>query len=365
VVTVHYTGLTPRGSVTQQPLVLDSPLCCASRAGRMATASFELVGDLSGSVMSAECPDRYSQLARNFAVDALTAEVALAFGREGIEVLVLKGPVLARWLYPGEIRPYVDCDLMVAPDDRARAVGALERLGFMEHLPWMPTPLSLDAGGTAFNRPGEGMVDLHCQLPGLDGDPDAIWGRLAASAERQVIAGVELRVPDRDAVLLHVVLHAAHHANMVDGKPLEDLRRALALVEEAEWVSALELARSYQGVPAFAVGLRLLPAGEELACRLDLGEVRSLQHEIRREDNVIAEELYTLISADTGIRRKLVVAASDIFPRPDYMRWWSPLARRGRFGLAGAYVWRAIWIIGQAPGAIHTLWRVQRAKNQA
>jgi len=50
--------------------------------------------------------DRYSQLARNFAVDALTAEVVGAFDREEIETLVLKGPVLARWLYPGEVRPY-------------------------------------------------------------------------------------------------------------------------------------------------------------------------------------------------------------------------------------------------------------------
>jgi hypothetical protein len=301
--------------------------------------------------MNAECLDRYSQLARNFAltaeVDALTAEVAGAFGREGIETLVLKGPVLAKWLYPGEVRPYVDSDLMVAPENRARAVGVPERLGFVEYLPWMPTPLSLDPGGTAFNRRCA-MVDLHCQLPGLDGDPDAIWGCLAAGADRLVIGGVELRVPGRDAVLLHVVLHAAHHANLVDGKPLEDLRRALARVEEARWSSALELARAYRGVPAFVAG-----------------EVRSLQHEIRREDNVIAEELYALLSADAGIRRKLAIAASDIFPRPDYMRWWSPLARRGKLGLAGAYLWRAIWVIGQAPNAIHTLWRIQRAKGGA
>jgi hypothetical protein len=315
--------------------------------------------------MNAECLDRYSQLARNFAVDALTAEVTGAFDHEGIETLVLKGPVLARWLYPGELRPYVDSDLMVAPESRARAIGVLERLGFVEHLPWMPMPLSLDPGGTAFNRRGSGMVDLHCQLPGLDGDPDAIWGRLAASADRQAIGGVELRVPDRDTVLLHVVLHAAHHANLVDGKPLEDLRRALARVEESQWSSALELARAYRGLPAFAAGLRLLPEGEDLASKLDLGEVRSFQHEIRREDNVIAEELYALLSANAGIRRKLAIAASDVFPRPDYMRWWSPLARRGKLGLAGAYVWRAIWVIGQAPGAIHTLWRIGRAPGGA
>jgi hypothetical protein len=318
-----------------------------------------------GSAERAECVERYFQLARNFAVDALTAEVVSAFTGDGIDTVVLKGPVLGRWLYPGEVRPYVDCDLIVAPENRARAVKVLERLGFAEHCPWMPTPLSVDPGGTAFNRPGEGMVDLHCQLPGLDGDPDAIWCRFAASAERQVIAGVELRVPDRDAALLHVVLHAAHHANLADGKPLEDLRRALAVVEEAEWSRALELARAYQGVPAFAAGLRLLPEGGDLALRLDLGEVRSFQHEIRRGDNVIAGELYALLSADKGIGQKLVIAASDFFPRPDYMRWWSPLARRGKLGLAGAYLWRTIWIIGQAPGAIHTLWRIQREKGRA
>jgi hypothetical protein len=319
--------------------------------------------------MSAECVERYSQLASNFAltaeVDALTAEVAVAFGREGIEVLVLKGPVLARWLYPGEVRSYVDSDLMVAPGNRARAAGVLERLGFAEHRPWMPTSLSLDIGRTTFSRGGGGgMVDLHCRLPGLDGDPDAIWDYLAASAERQVIGGVELRVPGRDVVLLHVALHAAQHANLLDGKPLEDLRRALACVEESQWSSALQLARAYQGVPAFAAGLRLLPEGVDLARRLDLGEEGSLKYALLRED-VIAEELYALLSADTGIRSKLTIAVSRGFPGPDYMRWWSPLARRGKRGLAGAYVWRAIWAIGQALGAIHTLWRIRRAKGGA
>lgn len=96
--------------------------------------------------MSTERYEGYRQRARNFAIDALTAEVVSAFTGEGIGTVVLKGPVLARWLYPGEVRPYVDSDLMVAPDDRARAVGVLERLGFAEHLPWMPTPLSLDPG---------------------------------------------------------------------------------------------------------------------------------------------------------------------------------------------------------------------------
>lgn len=325
--------------------------------------------------MSAEHLERRSRMARDFAlkvevdaltaeVDALTAEVADAFGREGIDTLVLKGPVLAKWLYPGDVRPYGDSDLMVARENRTRAVGVLEQLGFVEHCPWMPSPLSLDAGGTAFSR-GERLVDLHCQLPGLDGDADAIWSRLAASAERQVIGGIELRVPDRDAALLHVVLHAAHHANQADGTPLEDLRRALARLHESQWSSALQLARDYQGIPAFTAGLRLLPAGEALTHTLHLGEVRSLQHEIRRENNVIVEELYALLCARAGIRRKLAIAASDVFPRPEYMRMGSTLARRGTLGLACAYLSRAIWVIGQAPGAVRTLWRIQRTNGVA
>jgi hypothetical protein len=311
--------------------------------------------------MSTERYEAYRQRARNFAIDALTAEVASAFTGERIDTLVLKGPVLARWLYPEEVRPYADSDLMVAPANRAHAVEVLERLGFAEHCPWMPTPLSLEPCAH-FNRDGI-IVDLHCQLSGLDGDPNAIWSHLAASANRQVIGGVELLVPERDAVLLHVVLHAAQHANTVGGKPLEDLRRALARVEESRWSSALELARAHQGVAAFAAGLRLLPEGDDLARRLDLGEVRSLKYALLRED-AIAEELYALLSSSVGIRRKLAIVASRGFPRPDYMRWWSPLARRGKRGLAGAYLWRGIWVIGQALGAIHTLWRIRRRQRR-
>jgi len=112
------------------------------------------------------------------------------------------------------------------------------------------------------------------------------------------------------------------------------------------WSGALALARAYRGVPAFAAGLRLLPEGGDLARRLDLGDVRSLQHELRRE-SMVAAELDALLSASVGIRRKLAIASRRSFPRPDYMRWWSPLARRGKLGLAGAYVWRAIRVIGR------------------
>jgi hypothetical protein len=39
-------------------------------------------------------------------IDRLTAEVAGAFDDAGIDFLVMKGPVIASWLYPAEVRPY-------------------------------------------------------------------------------------------------------------------------------------------------------------------------------------------------------------------------------------------------------------------
>lgn len=300
---------------------------------------------------------------RNLLIDRVTVEIANAFKGEGIQTLILKGPVLAEWLYPGEVRTYCDSDLLVAPKHWGRAVSVLERLGFAEYCSWMPSPLSLDPGGIAFQR-GDDMVDLHCVLPGLDGDPNAIWASLLERSDHQVIGGAKLRVPDRDAVLLHVGLHAAHHANYEECKPFEDLRRAIAHAKQSQWRGALELAHAYHGVPAFAAGLSLLPEGRDLVRLLGLEGVRSLRHGLRRHDDVIAEEINALLSSETSVGHKLITVTSELFPRSEYMRWWSPLARRGKLGLAVAYLWRPLWAVGQAARAIVTLWRVRREMGE-
>ena len=297
--------------------------------------------------------------ARNRVVDRLTVDIAGALASEAIESLVLKGPVLAEWLYPGELRVYGDADLMVSPDDWQRAVGVLERLGFQNYLAPMDHPRMQSFAGTAFLR-GTDNVDLHCTLHGLDASPALIVSSLMAGAERQLIAGAELRVPARAALLLLVGLHAAHHGH---GKPIEDLGRAIAHADERLWRLALAHAREFDGVPAFASGLRLLPEGVELARRLGIDDVRSTRHEIRRHGIPTAEGIEALLSPGIGARRRLGTVARELFPSAEFMRWWSPLARRGRGGLAVAYVWRAVWLLLNAPRAIVTLWRVRRASS--
>ena len=297
--------------------------------------------------------------ARNLTVDHLTAEIAGAFAAADIESLVLKGPALAEWLYPGEVRHYGDCDLMVMPKDWQPAVDVLERRGFQNYLEPMAHPRMESFAGTAFLR-GEDNIDLHCTLHGLDASPELIVSSIMASAQRQAIGGSELRVPSRAVLLLHVALHAAHHSH---GRPIEDLRRAIALADDDLWRQALEEARAFDGVPAFASGLRLLPEGVELTRALGIEEVRSPLHELRRRGIPTAEGIDALLAPGVGTRQRLATVAVELFPSPDFMRWWTPLARHGRVGLVVAYVWRAIWLLLMAPRAIVTLWRVRRANS--
>jgi len=310
--------------------------------------------------MSASLDPVFRLLAvRNLLIDQFTAEIVGTFAEEGIESLVLKGPALAEWLYPGEVRPYSDTDLMVAPGDWDQAVTVLNRLDFSDYLGPMAHPRMESRAGTAFVR-GQDAVDLHCTLHGLFGDPRAVWESFAAGGHVQQIGGARLRVPNRAALLLHVGLHVAHDAN---GKTLEDLRRAVATADDALWQEALALADAHDGVAAFASGVRLVPEGVELARRLGIETVRSSIHEVRSDQVPTAEGVHALLAPGLGARARAAMVASEVFPRPEFMRWWSPLARRGRLGLIASYPCRWGWLAINAPRGLLAVWRQRRPRR--
>ncbi len=299
-------------------------------------------------------------VAHNLMVDQVTAEVAGALAADGVGSVVLKGPVLADWLYPGEVRPYGDSDLLISPGDWRAALDVLGRLGFSEFVHPTTHPPIESTAATEFLR-GEQNVDLHRTLHGLDGSPDLVASTLMATSERQVIGGSELRVSGRAALLLNVGLHAAHHFG--EDKPVEDLRRAIQRADERLWWQALEQARAFDGVPAFASGLRRLPEGVELAHRLGIENVRATRYELRRQHIQTAEGIDVLLSTKLGHSERIAIIAREFFPAPRFMRSWTPLARRGLIGLAAAYVWRAIWLLLNAPRGMFARWRVRRASS--
>lgn len=303
-------------------------------------------------------PTTLADAARSLRNDAVGAEVARALESEGIETVVLKGPVLAEWLYPGQLRRYGDSDLMVRPSQWKRAVALLERLGFSDYLGPMAHPRMESFASTGFLR-GEQNVDLHCAIHGLDGDMETVWETFS-SGPRQLIGGAQLRVPPRAAVLLHVALHAAHHHG--EGKSLEDLRRAVSLASEAEWREALELARQHEGVAAFAAGLRLSDEGAALARRLGVEHVSSSTQQIRHERVPTAEALNALLAPGTSLASKLRTVLHELFPSPKFMRWRSPLAQRGTLGLLASYPARWGWLLVNVPRGLLSVRRARRGQ---
>lgn len=281
------------------------------------------------------------------AVDQLTAEVVRALRALGVEPVLLKGPTFLSWLYPdGAPRSYGDTDLLVAPDQLAAARGVLAGLGFearrdVSDLPGWSQPAQ------PWIRPADGgNVDLHQRLPGVRADDAASWQALTEDLETVDVGGEAVHSLGLAGRVLLVALHAATHPG--GRAATEDLRRALAAVEESSWRAAVELAQRLDAIPAMAAGLAELPEGASLADQLGLPG-RAAAEEARL--NAALEDLARDLRSSPGIRARTRLVVRKLFPPAAFMRHWSALARRGPVGLAVAYLWRPLWLLQRAATA--------------
>ncbi|HWI21245.1 MAG TPA: nucleotidyltransferase family protein [Baekduia sp.] len=305
-------------------------------------------------------PDLLQQAMWALAIDKVTADVVDVFESQGIDVMLVKGPVIGRWLYPGEVRGYGDSDLLISPADWDRAVSTLEELGFHNYLGPLDHPRMESQAGTGFIR-GHENIDLHSTLHGLDADPAVVWQMLWTRAQSQDVGGRTVRVPDRPAILMHIALHAVHH---VEGKPLEDLARAARIASLEEWQAAADLADQLDGMDAFATGIRLLSESKQLAARLSLPDAGSWRLDLRVAQVPVAEGLNDLMSAPRA--EKLRIIWRELFPNRAFMRWWMPLARRGRVGLVASYPLRWLRLLLRLPAGCLAVYRVRlRRKSRS
>jgi hypothetical protein len=65
-----------------------------------------------------------------------------------------------------------------------------------------------------------------------------------------------------------------------------------------------------------------------------------------------------------GFKGKAALVWNEAFPSKAFLRTWSPLARRGRIGLALAYVWRPVWMILRLGPALAAIMRARRAAER-
>jgi hypothetical protein len=289
-------------------------------------------------------------------VDAAAAEVIRKLAAGNIDCLLLRGPVIARRLYDrDELRPYIDADLLVPPHQFSKAGDVLSSIGY--------SPLASDSD-LGLHRPvharewsrGTMSVDLHQRVAGCSAPDDVTWKVFAAHSELLDVAGAPARVPTPGALAVIVALHAAHNGPRMP-KPLADLSRALERFDDATWEEAERIAERVGALPAFAAGLRLVPAGAARAPRVDA----TVDVALRSSGAPPLSLGLDWLLRTPGIRQKAALIKHVVLPPSGALRTWRPLARRGRAGLIAAYVSQPFWLMRHT---IPSLRAVLRARQQ-
>jgi hypothetical protein len=304
-------------------------------------------------------------------VDAVTAEVVTAMRNAGVRPLLLKGPSTQAWLYRDHaLRPYIDTDLLVAPD-RYRSAGAVLRgLGFH--------PMSYSQQGhldsqTWIRDRDSSYVDLHRSVMGVSAPPAEVWRELSANVDTLRVAGVEVETLAVQGRALHMALHAAQHSDARSNHRLrDDLARALRVTGDDVWRRAAELARALDASPAFAAGLRLDPAGVRLAQRLGLPASTPPLVTVKSGPEVAAAVAIEHLLSERSLRRRAWFLLRALAPSRQYMQSWirkntsweSSRVLNGRFGLLIAYLWRPVLIVVRLPKAVSTVLRAHRSQRR-
>jgi hypothetical protein len=212
-------------------------------------------------------PEIFEQLlltARTCTLQSLRHAAALyrviaAFETRGIPIMAFKGPVNAWSLYPNPgLRQMGDLDLLVRPDDAARAVDTLTELGCKAAEG--PAPASAlwfyrYVNEMHFVTPEEVNIDLHWQLGPIHFerwfDVCAVWSRKTCVS----ISGRLVPTLGREDHLRFLCMHAAKHG-WFSLRDLSDLARLIALGVDYD-VALSEAGRS-GGVRTLLLGLGIV-----------------------------------------------------------------------------------------------------------
>jgi hypothetical protein len=297
--------------------------------------------------------------------DAVTLEILRVLRAISIEPILLRGPALSRLLYAHEAdRSYGDVDLLVRFADLVRAETALSGLGFDDRTVEGMIDGDRPAYAHTWVRPRDGgVVDLHFTLQGVQLAPAVAWETWAQETEPLALGGVDVAILTTPGRLVVVALHAAGHGARV-GKPLEDLRRAVERLPYESWELGRALAARLEATEAFATGLRLLPAGRELADRLALPHTASVETVLRARTPPPTALGFEWLARTPTVRGKVTLIVRKIAPDSVFMRARWPVARRGSIGLAAAYIWRVLWLMRHTPSGLHAWSRARKPTNR-
>jgi len=296
----------------------------------------------------------------NLRIDASIGEVVVALRARNIDSMILKGPTFNDWYPPDSGRTYIDGDVWVSPADVPVAEQALAALGFVPTADERGLPEWWQEHASSWLREhDQGKIDLHRRLQGAEAEPRLVWSTLWAGRDPILIGGVSVWRLSEPGRALYATLHATHHGSE-DARGLPHLEAALAAVDDSGWRAALELARQLDAVEAFATGLRLLPAGTELAARIDVPDARSVKTALLASTPPPVALGFDQLHGARGLRR-MEILLRKVFPPPGFICHWWPPAGRNRGMLVLGYLYRPIWLVKNAPAG-YRAWRAARRK---
>ena len=307
-----------------------------------------------------DAPGDAALLARAVLLDHLAGTAVRHLRSAGISSILLKGAAIARWLYrDGGARPYVDVDLLVSPRDFDAAKAALAELGYVH---WLEGAAACEIGPNEEEllNPAGVCIDLHHGLIGVP-DSERCWEVLSNRTVPFTISpGMEVPVLDVPARAMHLALHAVQNGP-ADEKAFNDLARGLEQVPRSDWRQAAVLASELGAVPAFAAGLRLLPAGAALADEMSLSRSMSVELAIRTNSANQRAFVFQQVAEANGIPAKVALLGRKAFPTAAYLRGNYPVARRGTTGLLRARLWHLLTLPANAAHG-YSAWRRAREK---
>ena len=307
--------------------------------------------------------ERLLAAGHNLVNDLVTREVIEGLRARGTRPILLKGSSVRRLLYAlDEERISNDIDLLIEAVELTEVEDALPMLGFRYF-----GVARLGAGRRGerwwLHEPTGLFVELHTTITGIGASPTIVWETLAANTETVKVDGSAVEILDEVGRIFHVVLNAAKHGRR-DAKTMADLERALSLIPVVRWREAAGLALRLDALSSFSAGLRLDPRGVVLLEKLGVDAPVDPIDALRAETAPPLAEGIEWFMQLPSARARAEFLLRTVVPPPQYMRYRSPRARKGRLGLATAYLGRPFWIAAHLRPAIQA-WRRARQTARA
>jgi len=275
--------------------------------------------------------ERHPEAKREVLLDDLATRelqtVLVALDAEGIEPIVFKGAALAHTHYAESwLRPRLDADLLIAPDQRRRVFEILARLGYRQPPMVSGELISYQAMFVRAHPIGiEHVLDVHWKIAERQAVAQALtYEELRARSQRITVARGAMRVPSPiDALLISCIHRAAHHQDAADLIWVYDIHLTASRLTAGEWVRFVDLAVERQVSSLCARGLQLavdglhtnIPSGvrDRLAGTREASTV-FLRRDLRGIDR-LAADLWAV-----GPRRAPRLLVEHLFPPASYIR---------------------------------------------